>query len=85
MSAPYGGALALVEPSLRELYVPLREQAMARVDVALRVAVLVRAGFPRQEIADKLGVKTGEVRRAIDELRAISDSIELGDRPGLEE
>ena len=33
--------MALVDPSLRELYLALREQAMARVDVASRVAVMV--------------------------------------------
>ena len=53
---PYGGALALVDQSLRELYVPLREQAMARADVALKVAVMGRAGFSRGEMADRLAL-----------------------------
>jgi hypothetical protein len=37
--------LALVEPSLSELYVPLRKQALARVDVALRVRGVSERAF----------------------------------------
>jgi hypothetical protein len=32
----------------------------------------------------RLGVSASEVRRAVDDLRGIADSIELGDRPGYE-
>jgi hypothetical protein len=33
-------------------------------------------------MAVRLGASPREVRRAVDDLRAIADEIELGDRPG---
>jgi hypothetical protein len=38
---------AVADPPVRELYEPLRSLAMQRVEVALRVAVMVRAGISR--------------------------------------
>ncbi len=79
---PLWGALALVDPSLRELYVPLREQAMAGVDVALKVAVMARAGVSRGETADRLGISAREVCEAVEALKEVAHLIEIGERPG---
>lgn len=67
---------------VRELYGPLRERALARVQLALKVAVMARAGIARSEMAVRLDATPREVRRAIDDLQAIADQIEVGDRPG---
>ena len=39
-----------------------------RVDTALRVAVLVRAGFTHKEIGERLDVPASKVRRAFEDL-----------------
>ncbi len=44
--------------------------------------MLSRAGFPRQETPDRLGVPMSEVRRAIADLQDVADHIDLGERPG---
>jgi hypothetical protein len=67
---------------LHALYAPLREHAMARVDLALKVAVMARAGITRADMATRLGASPGQVRRAVTDLQDIADQIELGDRPG---
>jgi predicted transcriptional regulator len=68
----------------RLLYDPLRARALERVELALKVAVLVRLGCTRGEIADRLGVTTRDVRDTIGELQDVAAEIELGDRPGDE-
>jgi hypothetical protein len=65
----------------RELYA----QAMERVDLSLKVAVMARAGISRGEIAEQLGATTREVRQAIDDLKAVAPLIEIGSRPGDED
>jgi hypothetical protein len=72
----------MTRDELRRLYEPLKEQALARVDLALKVAVMAQAGIARSEMAVRLDASPGQVRRAVDDPRAIADEIELGDRPG---
>jgi hypothetical protein len=72
---------AVADPPVRELYEPLRSLAMQRVEVALRVAVMVRAGISRGEVAERLGISAKLVRRAIDDLQAVADQVEIGERP----
>ena len=55
---------------LHALYVPLREQAMARVDLALKVAVMARAGIARADMATRLDASPREVRRAVTDERS---------------
>ena len=66
----------------RELHRRLQAQALERVDVALRVAVLTRAGVPRQEIAEQLGVGAREIREAVADLKAIAPRSSADDRNG---
>jgi hypothetical protein len=74
------GAVTADSP-VRSLYGPLRSLAMQRVDVALRVAVMIRAGYTHREMVDRLEITASKLRRALDDLRQISDSIEIGERP----
>jgi hypothetical protein len=67
---------------LHTLYVPLRELALAKVDLALKVAVMAQAGIARSEMAVRLNASPREIRRAVEDLRAIANEIELGDPPG---
>jgi hypothetical protein len=71
-----------VDIDVRELYGPLREQALARVDLALNVAVMARAHITRADMATRLGVSPGEIRRAVADLQAIVGEIELGGPAG---
>ncbi len=67
--------------TLAELYAGLRELALERVELALKVAVLSRAGISRAEQAERLGVKTRQVTDAVRDLQGIADRIDLGERP----
>jgi hypothetical protein len=58
---------------------------MVRVDVALKVAVMQRAGISRGEIAARLDITPREVRAAVTDLQDVADRIEIGDRPGEEQ
>ena len=68
--------------TINEIYDGLRAQAMERVEVAMKVAVMQRAGISRGEIAERLGVRMHDVREAVENLQAIAHLIEMGERPG---
>jgi hypothetical protein len=68
--------------TINEICACPREQGMARVELAMRVAVMQRAGISRGEIAARLDVPMREVREAVEALQAIAPFIELGERPG---
>jgi hypothetical protein len=73
---------AVAEPSAREIFAALRQQALQRVELALTAAVPSRARFPRQQTADRLEVPISQVRRAIADLQDVAEQIDLGERPG---
>jgi hypothetical protein len=72
----------VAEPSVQELYPGLRAQALEKVQLAMKVAVMQQAGISRGEIAERLGVSTRAVREAVEDLQGIAHLIELGERPG---
>ena len=45
----------MTDDYVRQIYGPLRDRALARVDLAMRVAVMTRAGMTRAETAERLG------------------------------
>ena len=73
---------AVADRPVHQLYIDPRGLALAAVETALKVAVMVRAGFTRGEIASRLDISARAVRQAVADLQEVSDAIDLGDRPG---
>jgi hypothetical protein len=64
---------------LRTLYAPLLSDAMAEIEVALKVAVGLEAGMKPEAIAARLDVSLGEVRDAKKRLAQVRKRLELGE------
>jgi DNA-directed RNA polymerase specialized sigma24 family protein len=66
-----------VPPSdLQLLNRELLDDARREVEIALKVAVLVRLELPQPEIAARLGISVGDVKQAVNRLRRIADRID---------
>jgi hypothetical protein len=76
-----GAVISADRPAPNSLHQALRERALERVELVMKVALLVGAGFSRGEIGPPLDMSHGQAWRAVTDLQAVAERVDLAIDP----